>query len=420
MAFTFSLTAGPAIVITNVPVAGTTNDLSGYVTNADPTTNSVAVFIFVGAGWYNKPYCSPALTAISSNGSWSASVVTSPSDTNATEFAAFLVPTNYNPPCAEGTNALVIPPEAVATAYALRPRALVRRFNFAGYGWWAKDSRGSLEGPGPNYLSSSTNNLWVDTQGWLHLKITHTNGLWQCAEIISDRSFGYGEYRFFVGTPVTALGTNAVLGMFTWSDDAAYHDREIDIEQSRWKYAHGPDAVMDYAVSPYNSGQTLYFALPTPLTNSTQSFIWVSTNVAFQSLRGGFTPTPAASNTLSSWNCAIGIPPAGGEEVHINLWLENGTVPEGAEPVEMVLTNFEFVPLGTPPPAHWQSCSVVDQTCQLSMNCESDWHYVIQCSSDLHNWTNLAWLIATNQSAQITDSKMAAGGHRFYRVVTEP
>ena len=67
---------------------------------------------------------------------------------------------------------------------------------FSGYNWTVKNSPGKV-GPGPNYFSDSANNVWVDTQGRLHLKITKRNGRWYCAEVISEVSFGYGEHLFF-------------------------------------------------------------------------------------------------------------------------------------------------------------------------------------------------------------------------------
>ena len=411
--------ASPSIVITNVPAFGAMGNLSGYVTNAYITTNCVAAFIFVGGGWYNKPYCNPQLTPIQSNGSWTANITTANSDTNATEIAAFLVPTNYNQPCVNGAPGLTNTPQVEAAAYAVRVDPSVRQINFSGYGWWAKTSTG-FEGPGPNYFTDSTNNVWVDSQGLLHLKITYTNNQWQCAEIISDRSFGYGQYRFTVSTPVTVLGTNVVLGMFTWSDDAAYNDREIDIEQSRWEYAYGPSDVEDYAISPYGTGQQTNFALPLGVTNSTHSFVWQSTNVIFQSLDGNFASSPASSNILATWSCALGIPPAGGEQVHINLWLENGSPPTNNQPVEVILSQFEFVPLGTPQPAHMRSLTGLPGNVQLSVQGATDWHYQILSSSNLFSWLEIGTMIATNNSFLFTDTNPAALRTRFYRTLTEP
>src|SRR6185437_12399116 len=55
-----------------------------------------------------------------------------------------------------------------------------RTVHFSGYDWKVKASVGTF-GPGPNFFSSSPTNVWVDTRGRLHLKITHRNGQFQCA-----------------------------------------------------------------------------------------------------------------------------------------------------------------------------------------------------------------------------------------------
>jgi hypothetical protein len=412
---------GQAIVITNAPAPGSYGFLGGYVTNANFATNGIVAFIYVAGGWYSKPGCSSQLTPINPDGSWSANITTSSSDTNATEIAAFLVPTNYDQPCADGTNGLAIPSQAEATAYVDRVSPGARQFNFSGYGWSVKTSGGALAGPGPNYFSDSTNNVWVDSQGLLHLKITYTNGLWQCAEIISDRSFGYGQYRFTVNTPVSVLGTNVVLGMFTYSYDAAYNDREIDIEQSRWEYAYGPNDVEDYAIAPYGTGQETNFSLPAGVTNSTHSFIWQSTNVTFQSLNGPYASPPAASNVLAGWSGSTGIPPAGGEQVHINLWLENGSPPAGNQPVEVILSQFEFVPPGSPPPARLNELSQLPNgDIQLSVDSADDWHYQLLSSSNLSQWQAIGTILATNNTFIFTETNPPSSDPCFYRALTEP
>jgi hypothetical protein len=411
--------ASPGIVITNMPAFGALGNLSGFVTNANPATNSVAVFIFVAGGWYSKPGCASPLTPIQPNGSWSANITIYPSDTNATEIAAFLMPTNYNQPCADGTNGLAIPSQAEATVYVDRVNPSARQFNFAGYGWWVKTASG-LAGPGPNYFTDSTNNVWVDAQGQLHLKITQTNGQWQCVEIISDRSFGYGQYRYTVLTPVSTLGTNAVLGMFTWSYDAAYNYREIDIEQSRWEYGYGTNNVEDYALAPYGPGQTLNFTLPVTLANTTHCLIWRAGNVAFQSLNGGFALPPAATNVLEMWNNSLGVPPAGGEQVHINLWLDNGNPPGNGQPIEAVVSGFEFVPIGAVLPAQLGPLTGLPGAPQLTVQGQANWHYEIDASSNMLDWMSLGEIAPTNAVFQFTDTNPVSARARFYRTVTEP
>ncbi len=420
----------PALIITNLPAYGSSGNLGGVVSNANLTTNCVAVFIYVAGDWYSKPDCTSQLTPIQPDGSWSADITTGSSDKNATEIAAFLVPTNYNQPCVDGTPGLTIPAQAEAVVYANRVDPSARWFTFSNYGWSVKTSGGSLAGPGPNYFSDSTNNVWVDTGGLLHLKITSTSNEWQCVEIISDRSFGYGQYRFSVQANVNGLDPNVVLGLFTWSNDSAYNDREIDIELSRWDYANGANNVEDYAISPYGTGQLIYFALPSGITNSTHSFIWQSNQVAFQSLNGQFNPAPPGTNILQTWNSTAGIPPAGGEQVHINLWLDRGNPPVTNQPTEVVLSSFEFVPLGPPPPAHLSGLfPTVAGGLQLSVSGQSDEHYRIFSSSNLLDWLGIGLVLATNSNVTFssvpvgftfTDTNPASLQPRFYRTATEP
>jgi hypothetical protein len=155
-----------------------------------------------------------------------------------------------------------------------------RKIRFSGYTWEVKSSAAKV-GPGPNYFSASSRNVWVDGKGRLRLKITHSNDRWESAEVASARSFGYGKYAFTLASPVnaTALDPNAVLGLFTWSDDAAFHNREIDIEFSRWGIADLTESG-SHTVQPWETaGNQRTFSQP-PVASSTHSFTWRPNSVA--------------------------------------------------------------------------------------------------------------------------------------------
>ena len=64
-----------------------------------------------------------------------------------------------------------------------------RTIRFSGYDWWVKSSDTPV-GPGPNLFSNSSNSVWVDESGRLHMKITHNATSWQCDEIVSKEGFG--------------------------------------------------------------------------------------------------------------------------------------------------------------------------------------------------------------------------------------
>src|SRR4051794_38180284 len=116
---------------------------------------------------------------------------------------------------------------AVAVLSAALP-ARAREISFSGYTWTVKNSRSAAVGPGPNVFSDSTNNVWVDSRGRLHLKIVDAGGTWTCAEVIAQASLGYGTYRVTYDTSVDAFDPSVVLALFTWKDSAPQWHREID------------------------------------------------------------------------------------------------------------------------------------------------------------------------------------------------
>src|SRR4051812_1462922 len=91
-----------------------------------------------------------------------------------------------------------------------------RIVNFSGRQWGVKKASSKV-GPGPNYFSDSTSNVWVDASDRMHLKITKVGGKWNCAEVVLLGTVGYGTYRFYLDSPVDSLDRNVVLGLFTWS-----------------------------------------------------------------------------------------------------------------------------------------------------------------------------------------------------------
>ncbi|HSY16732.1 MAG TPA: glycoside hydrolase family 16 protein, partial [Candidatus Acidoferrales bacterium] len=322
--------AAPAILITNLPAYGVNAPLSGVALNASPVSNAVAVFIYVpGFGWVTKPTCAQPLTTIQPDGSWSANVGTGGAgDLTATRFAALLVNTNFNLSCVLGlanlpTNAYA---QAIAKTVVTRPSPGVKFLSFAGYDWWVKSSGGTV-GPGPNYFSDATNNVWTDTNGWLHLRITHRTNAWQCAEILSARTFGQGSYRFELNSVADNLNPNVTLGLFTYSDDPAFTDREVDVECGRWQNPADTNNAQ-FVVQPYYlTNQLVRYRVPPGLADSTHLFVWETNRISWQSQTGAY--SAAATNLIAAYafNTATNVPQSGDEVVHLNLWLINGSAP---------------------------------------------------------------------------------------------
>ena len=195
-------------------------------------------------------------------------------------------------------------------------------------------------GPGPNHWSDSTNNVWVDDAGALHLRITQEEDEWYAAEVETFTSFGYGEYRFQTTGRLDLLDSNVVGGAFVYLDDS----NEIDIEFVKvWT---GPTNNASYATQPSSAANMLPFRLN--LTNgalTTHRFIWEEDYIFFQSYHGHGEPPTDPSSLIAEWfYVGRDIPYASIERVHLNLWLFQGQAPVDTQGLEMVVDRFAFIP----------------------------------------------------------------------------
>jgi hypothetical protein len=211
-------------------------------------------------------------------------------------------------------------------------RTADRTVEFSGYAWVVKSSTTRI-GPGPNYFSDSPGNVWTDRHGHLHLKLTHANGRWYCAEVFSKRLFGRGRYSFTLATPLHRLDPHVVVGLFTWNDSPAFHDREMDIEFGRFgrviTLRNG-----DYVVQPYYHNGNWQEIHQFAAASSTEAFDWQTRAVTFRS-------STAVPSVWTYTGPDVPPPPA---NAHINLWLYRGASPLGDKPVEIIVTHFTFTP----------------------------------------------------------------------------
>jgi hypothetical protein len=240
--------------------------------------------------------------------------------------------------------ALFGPRYGLTVAKAEKGVAMNRSISFSGYAWKVKSSEGRV-GPGSNFFSDSEDNVQVDDAGRLHLRISRRDEHWQCAEVISQNSFGFGTYRFCLATPLAKLDPNLTLGLFTWSDAPAYAHREIDIECGKWGRADDTNNAQ-FVVQPYQpAGRLSRYRVSDNVEDATHSFLWQTDNVFFWCLAG---PGPAAANRatmIREWRFNGGrVPQPGDENVRMNLWLSVGQAPLDASNTEIVIAKFEFLP----------------------------------------------------------------------------
>jgi hypothetical protein len=212
---------------------------------------------------------------------------------------------------------------------------------FSGYVWNIENSGSSTNNPGPNYWTSSTNNVWVDSNGWLHLQITKTSGVWRCAEIWTQTVLGYGTYTFVVSNNAASMDKNVVLGLFTYEDDS----HEVDIEFSRWGSSQNNYGWYTVQPPPYTSGYNqASFNSKLTASYSTHFFTWSQNQVSFESLQGQPSLTnPPPSSIIESFTSPISTN-AAGAQAHINLWLFNGQPPSNGKSVSVVIKSFNFTP----------------------------------------------------------------------------
>jgi len=192
-----------------------------------------------------------------------------------------------------------------------------RQVSFSGYNWTVK--RG-WHGPGENYFSDSVENVWVDEDGYLHMKIAYRSFIWYCSEVINNTSLGYGTYVYTVKGRADWLDKNIVLGLFTW--DTAHPYEEIDVEISKWG---GAGNNCQFVVQPwYVPGNIVRFYISHSTGNdvTTHIFNWSASSIKFVSYYGPFSIEPAWADVIKPWNYIGSDNPVPATETpRINFWL---------------------------------------------------------------------------------------------------
>jgi hypothetical protein len=235
---------------------------------------------------------------------------------------------------------------AVAAAMALAClSAHAATVSFGGYTW---DVRTGGGGPGPNNWSAG--NVFVDADG-LHLKISHVNGSWSCAEVTMTRSLGFGEYQWEVTGRPDLFDRNVVLGLFNYPSSSAIGPdgtNEIDIEFAQWGDANNQNRLNWTVYPPALGPKPTHKEVPMTLTGdaTTHRFDWTSAGVNYHSFYGY--QDSGNANPMAKWNDAPTKPlkriPQTPIPVHMNLWLVDGNAPADGQPVEVVIRSFKFTP----------------------------------------------------------------------------
>ena len=225
---------------------------------------------------------------------------------------------------------------------------------FAGVEWQVKHHQDTVAGPGYNYWSASENNVWIDSQGHLHLKITKAaDGRWNCAEVNTTLYASYGIQRFFINSKYDEMDPNIVFSVFLYKDD----EHEIDIEYSKWsnsaifshntQYVIQDNTIISKDLKIYLEGTNIerFIAnLNGPLT--THTIDWQQTEVKFQSIHGHYLTPPSKSYVFgsSSLRGLFNFIPKEQDKlrVHINLYLNKAKPPANITSFEVEITDVDL------------------------------------------------------------------------------
>jgi hypothetical protein len=327
----------PLIEFTKIPPAAQggrekVDTIAGRVTGASPGQQIV---LYARSGpWWVQPWPDKPFIPIRSDSTWS-------TETHlGFEYAALLVNAGYHPPPTmnvapiAGGDIEVVNVVKGTGAVTLAP---TKALKFSGYDWNVRtiaSDRGGL-----NNLYDG-DNAWVDSSGALHLRIVQKGDKWSCAEVVLDRSLGYGTYIATV-RDTTQLEPAVVFSMTTfddWGGDQYY--REMDVEASRW----GDDVnknTAQYGIQPFYIPGNL-FPFKIPAGTVTHSMHWESGRATFKTVRGdSITPT---ANVVAEHEFTSGVPTIGKEKFQFLFYVIASDKHPMEKGAEVVIEKFEYLP----------------------------------------------------------------------------
>jgi len=210
---------------------------------------------------------------------------------------------------------------------------------FSGYKWLTKDSDNRQTGPGDNYFSGSKDNVYVDDEGRLHLRVTNRNDKWYCPEVRLIGNLGYGRYYFYLEPLPQPLDKDIVIGMFTYDrEDTSHYHKEIDIELSTW----GKDSALNtqYVIQPKEDEA---FRFDTDLSLPTKHLIELRKHkVTFRSFYEAIGPDDIPLKISEHKQKPEYTYNSDSEQICINVWLFRTSEPSNLKEFEVIVKRFEY------------------------------------------------------------------------------
>jgi hypothetical protein len=252
------------------------------------------------------------------------------------------VSTQASPQTGNGTAAIDPAPASLGSSGQ-------RLLNWSGITWLVYPNCPNC-GPEQTPTTNAANAIYVDSRGWLHLKVSKIEGKWRGVELRALTDVPYGTYRWVVNSRTADLDPWAVLGMFVYRPGTALFTNEIDIEDSRFPHLlQAPDNAQ-FTVQPYKPAghQHGYYVSPDyhPLL---QQFTWSPAfaaqthgSVQFQSRVGTTSRAPLLSRFSYG---GYAVPTAENMQLFVVLWMNRNRTPTTGTH-SAVIRNLTITPLG--------------------------------------------------------------------------
>ena len=330
--------SSPTISFSKIPAAAVgdadkTVEIEGRASHLRPG-QQIVLYTKTDGLWWIEPSTNRPFTKVQDDSNWQNRIHPG------SEYAALLADPGYVPP--DTLEVLPSPGAGVAEVEVVKgqgpelPPTATKTLRFSGYEWAVRTAASDRGGTRNSYDPA---NAWTDDHGALHLRISKSRGKWSCAEVKLTRSLGYGTYVFVV-RDISHLEPSAVLTLFTWDDlGTEQNRRELDIEISRWGFQTNENS--HYVVQPYYiPANVARFVAPAGVL--TNSFNWEPGEVTFSTVVGSHASPEA--HPVSKHVFTAGVPSAGGDLVHMNLYVfGTGEIPLKNEN-EVVIEKFEYLP----------------------------------------------------------------------------
>jgi hypothetical protein len=202
------------------------------------------------------------------------------------------------------------------------------QITWSGRSWTVMSS--ISQGPENDPLTNSSDAVYVDSHGRLHLNIIQLRDSWKSVELRTAAPISYGRYRLIIDTATGKFSNRTVFGMFAFRPHSKKYTNEIDVENSRFPaYLPAPDNAQ-FAVQPYKEAHhEHHYYVKRSYRPLLEQFTWYPPSngkgtVAFQT-RVGATPH---SHLLTQWKYyGPDDPTSAHMYLYLTLWLNHGLPP---------------------------------------------------------------------------------------------